>query len=196
MGKVILMNHVTLDGVMQGPGRPEEDTRDGFSHGGWAVPYADQSTVRKMGERMGPEHAFLLGRRTYVELLGSWNSRGGPFKEALNTTPKYVASRDPAMKLEWANSTLLSGDVPAAVKELRETSPLNLVIMGSGMLIRSLIAADQIDEYLLMIHPLVLGSGHQLFAGGTKTPLRLLEADHTATGVLMVLYTPDRRQVP
>lgn len=191
MGKVVVMNHVTLDGVMQGPGRPDEDPRGGFTGGGWAVPRADQATVQKMGGRMGAGHAFLFGRRTYVQLLSSWNAQGGPFKDALNNTPKYVASGDPALKLEWPNSTLLRGDVPAAVKDLRETFPGNLVIMGSGVLIRSLMAADQIDEYLLMIHPLVLGNGHQLFAGGTKTPLRLLEAEHTATGVIMALYVPD-----
>jgi len=192
MGKVVVMNHVTLDGVMQGPGRPDEDTRGGFSRGGWAVPHADQATVQKMGERMGPDHAFLFGRRTYGQLLESWNTQGGPFKEALNNTPNYVASGDPATRLRWPNSTLLQGDVPAAVKELRETSPLNFVIMGSGVLIRSLMAAGQIDEYLLMIHPVVLGSGQQLFAGGINAPLRLIEADHTATGVLMAVYVPDR----
>ena len=192
MGKVIVVNHVTLDGVMQGPGRPDEDPRGGFTDGGWAVPYADEATVQKMGERMGAGHAFLFGRRTYMQLLESWNAQGGPFKDALNSTPKYVASGDPDLKLEWPNSTLLHGDVPAAVKELRETSPANLVIMGSGVLIRTLMAADQIDEYLLMIHPLVLGSGQQLFAGGTKTPLRLLEATSTATGVLMAVHIPDR----
>ena len=193
MGKVVVMNHVTLDGVMQAPGRQDEDPRGGFSDGGWAVPHADQATVRKMGELMSPDHAFLFGRRTYSQLLESWNAQGGPFKEALTNTPKYVASGDPSLKLEWPNSILLRGDVPGAVKELRETSPLNLVIMGSGVLIRSLMAADQIDEYLLMIHPLVLGSGQPLFSGGTKTPLRLIEAEPTPSGVLMALYIPDRR---
>ena len=193
MGKVVVMNHVTLDGVMQGPGRPDEDTRGGFSDGGWAVPYADQATVQKMGERMGPDHAFLFGHRTYTQLLESWNARGGPFKDALNSTPKYVASTDPAARLEWPNSTLLHGDVPAAVKELREGLASNLVIMGSGVLIRALMAAGHIDEYLLMIHPVVLGNGHQLFAGCTKARLRLIEADHTNTGVLMALYTPDKQ---
>jgi len=192
MGRVIVMNHVTLDGVMQGPGRPDEDTRGGFSDGGWAVPYADQATVQKMGERMGPDHAFLLGHRTYGQLLKSWNAQGGPFKEALNNTPKFVASRDPETRLEWPNSTLLHSDVPAAVKELREGFASNLVIMGSGVLIRALMAAGQIDEYLLMIHPVVLGNGQQLFAGGAKARLRLIEAGHTSTGVLLALYTPDR----
>lgn len=192
MGKVVVMNHVTLDGVMQGPGHPDEDTRGGFSRGGWAVPHADQATVQKIGERMGPDHAFLFGRRTYVQLLASWNTQGGPFKEALNKTPKYVASGDPATRLEWPNSTLLQGDVPTAVQELRKSSPLNFVIMGSGVLIRSLMAAGQIDEYLLMIHPVVLGSGQQLFAGGITTALRLIEAAPTPTGVLMAVYVPDR----
>ncbi|MDQ0771096.1 dihydrofolate reductase [Pseudarthrobacter defluvii] len=193
MGKVVVVNHVTLDGVMQGPGRVDEDTRGGFSRGGWALPYADQSTVQKMGERMGPDPAFLFGRRTYGQLLESWNTQGGPFKDALNNTPKFVASRNPETRLKWPNSTLLHGDVSAAVQELRAGSSANLVIMGSGELIRSLMAADQIDEYLLMINPVVLGSGHQLFAGGSHAALRLVEADHTPTGILMALYTPDRR---
>ena len=190
MGTVIVMNHVTLDGVMQGPGRPDEDTRGGFRDGGWAMPYADQATVQKMGDRMGPDHAFLFGHRTYTQLLESWNGQGGPFKDALNNTPKYVASRNAAAILQWPNSTLLHGDVPAAVKELRESLASNLVIMGSGMLIRALMAAGHIDEYLLMIHPVVLGTGQRLFADGTKARLRLVEAERSSTGVLMAVYTP------
>jgi len=193
MGKVVVANHVTLDGVMQGPGRPDEDTRDGFTHGGWAAPYADQAIVQKIGERMGPDHAFLLGHRTYGQLMESWNRQGGPFKEALLNTPKYVASRDQETRLDWPNSTLLHGDVAAAVQGLRARTSSNLVVMGSGQLIRSLMAADQIDEYLLMIHPVVLGTGRQLFAGGTRTAMRLVEAEPTATGVIVALYTPDRR---
>ena len=191
MGKVIVMNHLTLDGVMQGPGSADEDTRGGFTHGGWAVPYAGEATAAKMGERMGAEHAFLFGRRTYSQLLESWDSRGGPFKEALNNTPKYVASRNPEARLPWPNSQLLHGDVSAAVKQLKHGSAQNLVIMGSGELIRSLMADDQIDEYLLMICPLVLGSGQQLFAAG-QARLRLIEADHTPRGVLMAVYAPER----
>ncbi len=188
MGKVIVMNHVTLDGVMQGPGRPDEDTRDGFAHGGWGIPRADEATVAKMGERMGRDWAFLFGRRTYEELLATWNTQGGPFKDALNNARKYVASSSPATRLEWPNSTLLHGDVPAAVADLRESSGTNLVIMGSGVLIGSLMAADLIDEYLLMIHPVVLGSGRRLFPGGTQASLRLLDSITTSTGVLMATY--------
>jgi dihydrofolate reductase len=190
MGKVIVMNGVTLDGVMQGPGRPDEDTRDGFAQGGWAIPYSDEATVAKMGERMGGDRAWLFGRRTYEQLLASWNARGGPFKDALNNTRKFVASSRPTTRLEWPNSTLLHGDVPAAVAELKESSGTNLVIMGSGVLIGSLMAAQLIDEYLLMIAPLVLGTGRRLFPEGVHMPLRLTESTATATGVLIAIYEP------
>jgi dihydrofolate reductase len=123
MGKVIVMNHLTLDGVMQGPGRPDEDTRDGFERGGWAVPRSEQAMGAKMGERMGGDRAFLFGRRTYEDLLASWNAMGGPFKDTLNTAQKYVASSNQAAKLDWPNSTLLHGDVPAAVADVKESSP-------------------------------------------------------------------------
>ena len=118
MGRVVVVNSVTLDGVMQGPGRPDEDTRDGFCRGGWAVAHSDQAMVAKMGERMGGDRAFLFGRRTYEDLLATWNARGGPFKAALNSAHKYVASDNPATRLDWPNSTLLSGDIPAAVADL------------------------------------------------------------------------------
>jgi dihydrofolate reductase len=188
MGRVIVMNGVSLDGVMQSPGRPDEDTRGGFRYGGWGIPYGDEATVAKMGERMGEDRAFLFGRRTYEELLATWNSRGGPFKDALNDTRKYVASSNPATRLEWPNSTLLPGDVPAAVAELKQSSGTNLVIMGSGVLIGSLMAADVIDEYLLMIAPLVLGTGRRLFAGGTHASLRLVESVATPTGVVLATH--------
>jgi len=192
MGKVVVINHVTLDGVMQGPGRPDEDTRGGFAHGGWAMPRGDDDMVAKMGERMGGDHAFLFGRRTYEQLLASWNRRGGPFKDALNNTPKYVASHSAATGLEWPNSTLLHGDVPAAVAELKQESGGNLVIMGSGELIGSLMAADVIDEYLLMIHPIVLGTGRRLFGEGVHISLRLADSMTTTKGVLFAIYEPGK----
>jgi len=188
MGRVIVMNGVTLDGVMQGPGRPDEDTRDGFERGGWATPYSDEAMVAKMGERMGGDRAWLFGRRTYEELLAYWNARGGRFKDALTDARKYVASSDPATRLAWPNSTLLHGDVPGAVADLKQSSGANLVIMGSGVLIGSLMAADVIDEYLLMIHPLVLGTGRRLFAGGTHASLRLVDSGTTSRGVLIAAY--------
>jgi dihydrofolate reductase len=188
MGKVMVMNHLTLDGVMQGPGRADEDTRDGFAHGGWAVPRSDEAIVTKMGERMGGDRAFLFGRRTYEDLLASWNAQGGPFKDALNNAPKYVASSNPAARLQWPNSTLLGGDVPAAVAGLKRRSGTKLVIMGSGVLVGSLMAASLIDEYLLMIHPLVLGTGRRLFPEGVRVPLRLADSVSTSTGVVIASY--------
>ena len=192
MGRVIVMNALTLDGVMQAPGRPDEDTRDGFAYGGWAAPYSDDLMVAKMGERMGADRAFLFGRRTYEDLLASWNAQGGPFKEALNSAQKYVASTNPAARLDWPNSTLLHGDVSAAVAALKESSATNLVILGSGVLIGSLMAADLIDEYVLMIAPLVLGTGRRLFATGTHSMLRLVDSVTTITGVLVATYESAR----
>ncbi len=192
MGKVIVINWVTLDGVMQGPGRTDEDTRDGFAHGGWAAPYSDEATVAKVGERMGGDRAFLFGRRTYEELLASWNAQGGPFKSALNNTSKFVASNNPEARLDWPNSTLLRGNVPVAVGDLKQSSEANLVIMGSGVLIGSLMAADLIDEYLLMIAPVVLGTGRRLFDGDTHASLRLVESSTTSKGVLITTYEPAR----
>lgn len=192
MGRVIVMNAVTLDGVMQSPGRADEDTRGGFEHGGWAVPYSDQATVAKMGERMGEEHAWLFGRRTYEELLATWNARGGPFKDGLNDTQKFVASSHPDTKLQWPNSTLLHGDVAAAVRNLKHSSSANLVIMGSGVLIASLMAGDVIDEYLLTLAPLVLGSGRRLFPAGVQASLRLVEAVTAPTGVVIATYARAR----
>jgi dihydrofolate reductase len=192
MGKVIVVNWVTLDGVMQGPGRPDEDTRDGFAHGGWGIPYGDEATVAEMGKRMaertGGTHAWLFGRWSYEQLLAYWNAHGGPFRDPLNNIRKYVASSSPATRLDWPNSTLLHGDVPGAVADLKQRSEANLVIMGSGVLIGSLMAAGAIDEYLLMIAPVVLGSGRRLFAGGTRAALRLVDSSTASTGVLIATY--------
>jgi dihydrofolate reductase len=134
----------------------------------------------------------LFGRRTYEDLLVSWNAKGGPFKDALNNTHKYVASHTPTTSLDWPNSTLLHGDIPAAVADIKKRSATNLVIIGSGVLIGTLMTADLIDEYLLMIHPLILGSGQKLFAEDTHASLRLIESSTTHTGVVIAIYEPVR----
>lgn len=193
MGRVVVANWITLDGVMQAPGRPDEDTSGGFTHGGWAAPYTDPLMGAKMGELMGGDYAWLFGRRSYEGLLESWNRQGGPFREALNTREKYVASARAETSLAWPNSTLLHGDVPRAVARLKESSPANLVIMGSSVLVNALARADLIDEYLLMIAPIVLGSGRRLFAEGTHTALRLRECTPSSTGAVVVSYEPVRR---
>jgi dihydrofolate reductase len=192
MGKVIVMNWLTLDGVMQSPGRADEDTRGGFTHGGWGAPYGDEATVATLGEWLreltGGDHGWLFGRRTYEDLLSHWNAQGGPFKEPLNNLRKYVASSSSATPVQWPNSLLLHGDVPAAAAELRHTIDTNLVIMGSGVLIHSLMAAGLIDHYLLAIAPLVLGSGRRMFGEGIRAPLRLGKSTRTEKGVIIATY--------
>jgi dihydrofolate reductase len=129
--RVVVINHLTLDGVMQGPGREDEDTRDGFAYGGWAVGADDEAIAQAVGRRMSGAQ-LLLGRRSYDDMLTSWNSRGGPFKDALNKMRKHVVSRNPDAKLEWPNSELVCGDLPEAVRGLRGREGGNLVVMGSG----------------------------------------------------------------
>ncbi len=190
--RVVVINHITLDGVMQAPGRADEDLRNHFAHGGWATPGNDPLLFAAIGERMGaPQSAMLLGRRSYDDMLTIWNARGGPFKDGLNNTPKYVASSTPETKLPWPNSTLLHGDIPAAIAALKQQPGGNLVIMGSGALIRSLLPHALIDEFLLMIHPLILGSGQRLFEHENHlTHLKLTSTTGTATGVILAIYQP------
>ncbi len=197
MGRIVVMNHVTLDGVMQGPGRPEEDTRGGFTHGGWGHRSAtpDDAAGKAMGDRMaagGGLAGWLFGRRTYEGLLSYWNAQGGPFKDALNNSPKYVASTTLTEPLPWPISTLLHGDIADAVGALKTQTDGVLAIMGSGDLVASLMAADLIDEYLLMIHPLVLGAGRRLFPEGVHVPLRLTGSAPAASGVVVATYEPAR----
>ena len=191
MRGVVVINHVTLDGVMQGPGRPDEDTRGGFEHGGWAVENSDDVIGAALGERMAESGGLLLGRRSYEDMLSYWNTQDSPFKDALNMAPKYVASRTLREPLPWPNSTLLDGHVPDALAQLKEQPGNDLQIMGSGELIQSLIPAGLIDEYLLMIHPLVLGSGRRLFpVDGPAQSLRLADSKTASTGVLIATYQP------
>ena len=188
--RVVVLNHVSLDGVMQSPGRPDEDTRGGFRDGGWAVANGDEVMARETGPgSRQPGGGLLLGRRSYEDMLRTWNERGGPFKDALNAAPKFVASHRASTKLPWPNSTLLDGDVPAKVHELKERPGGDLLIMGSGALIRSLMPHQLIDEFILVIHPLILGSGQRMFADdGAMTRLRLVKSVPTTKGVIIATY--------
>jgi dihydrofolate reductase len=188
--RVLVVNHLTLDGVLQGPGRPDEDTRDGFRHGGWAQARANDPALQQaMSERMGPGFAWLFGRRSYDDMLGHWNSVGGPMAEGLNAATKYVASSHADADLPWPHSVLVTGDVPAEVAALREQPGGNLVVMGSGRLIQTLLARDLIDELLLFVHPIVLGSGRRMFGPDDEVhAFELTGCSRTGTGLLMSTY--------
>jgi dihydrofolate reductase len=191
MTRIVVINHLTLDGVMQAPGRPDEDRRGGFEHGGWAssAMSGDEVIGAAMGARMAASSGLLLGRRTYDDLLGYWNSQDSPFKDALNNARKYVASRTLSEPLPWPNSTLLRGDVGDAVAALKQEPGDELQVMGSGELIQTLMRHGLIDEYMLLIHPLVLGSGRRLFAdAGARLGLRLVNVQPSPSGVVIATY--------
>jgi dihydrofolate reductase len=193
--KIVVVESVTLDGVMQAPGRPDEDTRDGFAHGGWAVPYNDPVMGRAMGERMAKGGTLLLGRRTYEDFAGYWPKQSAnPFTEVLNRARKYVASTTLTEPLPWSNSILLEGDAAEAVARLKEQQREEaLGVLGSGALVRSLMRRDLVDEYLLLVHPLVLGSGRRLFGDGATARLRLVDSVTTTAGVIIATYRPASR---
>ncbi len=191
MPRVIVNLSLSLDGVMQAPGRPDEDTRDGFAHGGWARPYFDPAMAGPAaGAAEGP--ALLFGRRTYEDFFAVWPARiGNPFTDLLNQSRKYVASRTLAEPLPWNNSTLLRGEAADTVAALKALTGPDLVVLGSGSLVRALMAAGLIDEYRLSLHPLVLGSGRRLFPDvGPPAALRLVDTTTTATGVVIATYRP------
>jgi dihydrofolate reductase len=191
MTRIVVFMNLTLDGVMQAPGRPDEDARGGFAHGGWAIPYADPVMGRVAAESMATTGALLFGRRTYEDFYAVWpNRKDNPFTEVLNNTRKYVASTTLAEPLPWSNSTLLKGDAAEAVAELKAHPGKDVVVLGSGVLLQSLMRRDLVDEYVLQIHPLVLGSGSRLFTGGLFATLRLIDTRTTTTGVVVATYQP------
>jgi dihydrofolate reductase len=189
MREISVTEHLTLDGVMQAPGRPDEDTRGGFEHGGWAIPNNDEVMARVMGEGMARGGPLLFGRRTYEDFYGFWpHQKDNPFTDVLNDVEKFVASRTLTDPLPWNNSTLLQGDAAETVKELKEQPGEDIGVLGSGELVQSLIRHRLVDEYLLMIHPLVLGSGRRLFPEGVHSSLRLVDSVTTTTGVVIATY--------
>lgn len=189
VGKVVLVEHVSLDGVMQGPARADEDTRDGFVRGGWAVAGNDEVMASVLGQRMGSDGAQLLGRRTYEQFYEYWPRQrdGNPYTDALNRVTKYVVSETLREPLPWQNSVLL-GDV-AEVAEVKR-GVARLTVLGSGVLARELMRRGLVDEWLLMVHPLVLGTGRRLFEG-VEASLRLVESVTTTTGVVIATYVKE-----
>jgi len=193
MGKLTVFNSLTLDGVMHAPGRPDEDLRGGFQYGGWAARYADPVTASLAGEGSSKGGALLFGRRTYEDFYKVWPSapQPNPFTDILNNSQKYVASRTLREPLPWMNSALLKGDVAQAVARLKEEPDMDLMVLGSGELVQTLMQHHLVDQYTLLIHPLVLGSGRRLFNdGGAYASLRLVDVKTTTTGVLIATYEP------
>jgi len=194
MRKLIVSEFVTLDGVMQAPGGADEDRTGGFEYGGWQMSYHDDIFGEIVVEGIAGASGFLLGRRTWEIFAGYWPTAPAEEQavaEPLNNLPKYVASRTLREPLEWNNSTLISGDLAEGVRALKQESGKHLLVIGSGNLVQTLIASDLVDEYRLMIHPLVLGSGARLFREGvTRRPLALIETKVSTTGVLIANYRP------
>jgi dihydrofolate reductase len=196
MSRIVAFEHITLDGVMQAPGRPDEDRRGNFPHGGWAAANNDPVMTTAIGAGMasmstgGGGTGILLGRRTYEDFYSFWPKQtANPFTEVLNNTPKYVTSRTLREPLPWQNSTLLPGDAADTVAQLKQDSTLDLLILGSGELVHALMHRHLIDEFLLMIHPLVFGTGRRLFADDCIfTSLKLVDTKPTTKGVIIATY--------
>ena len=193
MSKVVVIEHLTLDGVTQGPARPDEDRRDGFEYGGWGAAAYDPAMQKVIGARMGSSWSLLVGRTTYEDFAKVWPNQPqpNPFTEALNNAEKFVASTTLTEPLPWQNSTLLKVDATDAVAKLKKDHDKTLVIFGSGVLVQSLMRRDLIDEYVLQIHPLVLGKGRRLFPHGSPLmKFSLVDWVTTGTGVLIATYRP------
>lgn len=190
MRKLIVLTFISLDGVMQAPGGPEEDISEGFQYGGWTVPYFDKFGGSVMNEQMNRPFDLLLGRKTYEIFAGYWPQHAGddPISQGLNTAKKYVASTK-LKKLEWQNSELLVGDVANAVKILKERDGPDLHVHGSGNLIQTLLKNDLVDELWLKIFPVTLGNGKRLFGEGTiPAAFKLQKSQTSPTGVIVASY--------
>lgn len=164
MRKLTVIDFLSLDGVMQAPGQPEEDTEGGFRHGGWAIPYHDESLVESIAETMAATDAYLFGRKTYENFAAYWPTapRDIPFTDHLNNTAKYVVSKT-LKNPDWHNSTVIDSDGGEQVRKLKQQPGKNIAVLGSGELVQTLIENDLVDEYFLTVYPFVLGGGKRLF---------------------------------
>ena len=194
--RIVISDFMSLDGVVQAPGGREEDTEGGFAHGGWSMRYFDAPAMGPvLGEVMERTDALLFGRRTWQTMAAAWPGRAGdPFADRMNEIRKYVASRTLSQEdLDWANSTLLpADDVIEAVRRLRAEDGGDVQVMGSASLARTLISSDLVDEYRLMIEPVVLGGGKRLFPeDGRSRSLELVSTSTSSTGVHICTYRPN-----
>jgi dihydrofolate reductase len=195
MCKPIVQEWMTLDGVVQAPGAADEDPSGGFSHGGWSLPYFDEVAMKWAVENVAAASGYLLGRRTYEVFAAHWPTASEaeqPLAEPLNTKPKYVASTTLSEPLEWRNSTVLEGDVAGAVAALKQQEDGgDLLVIGSPQLVQTLVGQDLVDEFRVMIDPLVVGGGKRLFGDdGVLRRLRLLDSQVTTTGAILATWTP------
>lgn len=193
--RIILSDFMSLDGVVQAPGGAEEDTDGGFRHGGWSMPFFDPETMGPViDEVMQTTEALLFGRRTWQVMAGAWPDRAGdPFADRMNEIPKYVASRTLGEEdLTWTNTTLLpADDAIGAIRELREREGGGIQLMGSASLASQLVNNDLVDEFRLMIQPIILGGGKRLFPDdGQARTLQLVSTSRSSTGVLICNYRP------
>jgi dihydrofolate reductase len=196
--RIIISEFMSLDGVVQAPGGEEEDPEGGFRHGGWSMPFFDPEVMGSaIGEVMGRTDALLFGRRTWAVMAAAWPERAGdPFADQMNAIPKYVASRtlgaDEAAS-RWTNTTLLAGgDALGAISQLRQQGgDRGVQVWGSASLVRQLVEHDLVDEYQLMIEPILLGGGKTIFpSSGQARPLELVSVTKANTGVLVCAYRP------
>jgi len=193
--RIVISEFMSLDGVVQAPGGPDEDTDGGFLHGGWSMPFFDPAAMGPVfDEVLQAAEALLFGRRTWQTMAAAWPGRAGdPFADRINEIPKYVASRTLTQEdLVWNNSTMLAADdVMGAVRRLRAEPGGDLLVMGSSNFASCLIGADLVDEFRLMIEPIVLGGGKRLFGDdGRARPLELVSNSVTSTGVQICTYRP------
>ncbi len=196
MRKIIVSEFLTLDGVMQAPGGPDEDRSRGFEHGGWQEPYFDDIDAKVVIQGLTEAGAFLLGRRTYENFAAYWPTApegAQAFADPLNSLPKVVVSKTLREPLAWNNSTLIAGDVANEITDLKRQPGNDIRVICSGELVQTLMKHDLVDEYHLMIHPLVLGSGKRLFReGGSKQTLKLLDFKTTSKGVIILKYKTEK----
>jgi dihydrofolate reductase len=196
MRKVIVSEFITLDGVIQSPGYPDEDPSGGFDAGGWQQRYFDDVLGQAVMEGLTASGGLLLGRRTYEIFAAFWPTAPAddPVAPTINALPKYAVSTTLAEPLPWENSHVISGDVPAAIGDLKAQDGGDLYVIGSSELVQTLMEQDLVDEFALMIHPLVIGNGKRLFRDGNpQKPLRLLRSTTTGAGVIIASYAPADR---
>lgn len=196
MRKLIVSEFVSLDGVMQAPGGPEEDTEGGFTRGGWTMPYWHDDIGAHFGQAMSECDAFLLGRKTWQGHAAAFDPMppGDPFGDVMNSKRKYVVSTTLQSASAWRNSTIINGDVVEEVRKLKEQVGQNIYVDGSSVLVRTLAQHDLVDEYALLVYPIVLGGGKKVFPDGFYQGLKLVESRAFPSGVILLRYEPDKSQ--